>query len=198
MMQSLVKNSWLWALCGSIEVIYALLNVFMQSADGSLRIRDHFARGAGALLGSLALTAGVCTVAASLWRFENRKSWILTPSGLALSALGLILMFWKGPLSFRTIALLIIVMAVSIAIHAFANATNVNHSPWGKWFHPLARAIAVGFAILSFGLAFRWIEPLPFQLQLWMGSYFAFSAIYLLAMGVPNSNSIGTRRQAPA
>ncbi len=78
----------------------------MQRPDGSIALRTLVHRGTLFDMGRLALAAGSCTIAAGIWIFRNRKAWLLALNGLALCTLGLILLFWRDPLAFRTIALL--------------------------------------------------------------------------------------------
>jgi hypothetical protein len=65
--------------------------------------------------------AGVCTIAARLWSSGKGKSWLLAINGLALSAFGLISLFWQGPLSFRAVSLLFVVVGMSIGIQGTGN-----------------------------------------------------------------------------
>src|ERR1700730_14133410 len=102
------------------------------------------------LLGKLALAAGACTIAAGIWRSTTGKCWLLVLNGLALSALGLI--FYKLThyrISFRTITLLVVVMAMSIGILEFVTARTLrrqSHVADG-WFLGLAGVASVGFSL---------------------------------------------------
>src|SRR5450631_4390039 len=66
------------------------------------------------LIGELTLAAGACTVAAAFWNSLRRPSWAFAVSGLFCGALGWMIAFWKGPVAFRTIALLIAGMAIGM------------------------------------------------------------------------------------
>ena len=93
MIQTLIKKWWLLALCGVLEATYAVMNLLMPGPDGFLTLRTFAERGTVLQLGMLALAAGVCTLAASIWNSRMSKSWLLALNGLALSALGLICLF---------------------------------------------------------------------------------------------------------
>ena len=189
MVQTLIKNWWLLALCGVFDAILALMNLFMRGPDGTLALRTFVATDVAMDMCSLALAAGACTIAAGVWRSRDGKSWLLVLNGFALSAYGLIpLIFWTRPLSFRLFALLLVVMAMSIGILELAAARTL----WGrvaeKWFLGLAGAASVGFALAFLALGFRWIKlepgPLSHSAFLWIGSYFGFSAICMLGLAL--------------
>lgn len=189
MIQTLIKNWWLLALCGVMNAIYSVVNLFMQDPDGSLTLRKYALKSTVVFLGKLALAAGACTVAAAIWRSVNGKSWLLVLNGLALGALGLILNGIFGfKISFRTIALLLVVIAMSIGIFelGIARALRRQRHVADGWFLGLAGAVSIGFALAFFAFAFRWIklEPRPYADFLWFGSYFGFSAICMLGLAL--------------
>jgi|SRR5579872_3409150 len=189
MIQTLIKNWWLLAVCGVLEAIYSAVNLFMQDPDGSLALRKYGLKSTVVLLGELALAAGVCTIAAAMWRSKQGKSWLLALNGLALTALGLILngIFGFG-ISFRTIAVLVVVMATSIGIFEWviARALRRQHHVADEWFLGLAGAASIGFALTFLAFGFHWIElePRPHADFLWFGSYFGFSAICMLGLAL--------------
>ena len=142
-------------------------------------------------LGGLALAAGACTIVAGTWRSAKDKSWLLVLNGLALGALGLILMGASGSrTSFRTVAFLIILMAMSIAILELVTARTLRRQRHvaGGWFLGLAGVASVGFALGFFALGFGWVkvelEPGSLSHLLWVGSYFGFSAICMLGLAL--------------
>lgn len=193
MIQTLTKTWWLLALAGVLDAVYSVMNIVMQRPDGSLALRTFVHRSTMLDMGMLALAAGVCTIAGGLWISRNRKAWLFMLNGAALSTLGLIFLFWRGPLAFRTIALLLIVMAVSAGILALTAALNLRDHVSDKWLLGLAGALAAGFALTFFVLGFGWIRlARPELLNLWMGSFFAFSAICLLGLAVRLHNLRGS------
>jgi len=176
--QTLTKNWWLLALCGVLDAMLFVIYFVMQDQDGPVTF--HAWRGTIALLGKLTLAAGVCTIAAGIWRSAKGKCWPLVLNGLALTALGVIYTYlMRFRISLRTIALLIIVMAVSLAILEW----RLRHVADG-WFFALAGVASVGFALAFFALGFHWIKlELGSHLDLlWLGSYFGFSAICMLVL----------------
>ena len=121
------------------------------------------------------------------WEFQKGKSWLLLLNGLACSALGLIFTFWTGPLAFRTVALLIVLMAMSIGIYELATARTLRRHLADEWLLGAAGVASVGFASVFFAFVFRWIklEPgSPAQTLHWLGSYFGFSAICMLGLAL--------------
>ena len=162
-------------------VFYATLSVifFIYAADG-LRSRSTLAT-----FGDLALAAGVCVIAAGIWKPASDRSWFLALEGLTCSALGLLITFWRGSIAFRTIAALIVVMAVSLGIHELQTTLSAHLSGPRKWFSAAASIISFGFALAFLGFFLRLIPLAPspsVQTFLWIGSYFGFSALCMLGM----------------
>jgi uncharacterized membrane protein HdeD (DUF308 family) len=185
--QMLIKNWWLLALCGVLDAIYSVMNFFMQRPDGSLTLRTFVQRGTVVHMGMLALAAGACTIAAGIWSSRKGKSWLLVLNGLACSTLGLLFAFWTGRLAFRTVALLIVVMAMSIGIYELAAARTLRRHRADEWLLGAAGVVSVGFALAFFAFVCRSIklEPgSPAQTLLWLGSYFGFSAICMLGLAL--------------
>ena len=178
--QTLMKNWWLLALCGVLEVVMSVVYL------------DHSVHGIASntplvTIGRLSVAAGVCTVAAALWNSATRRRWLLVLNGLALNALGLIFNGISGfRISLRTIALLIVFMAISMGIFELLTARILRrqHHVFGEWFLKLAGVASLGFALAFFALVFRWIEiePGTHPDLFWFGSYFGFSAICMLGL----------------
>ncbi len=188
LIQTLSENWWLLALAGVFDAMLSAMNFFMQHPDGSLTLRASVRYG-GTLeqMGMLALAAGVCTIAAGIWSHREGRSWLLVLNGLALSALGSILAFWANrPIAFRTLALLIVVMAIGIGIYQLATARTLRPHAAGKWLLCAAGAVSVGFALVFVVLAFRQLNVVrsPLTDFLWFGSYYGFSAICKLGLAL--------------
>jgi uncharacterized membrane protein HdeD (DUF308 family) len=184
--QTLTRNWWLLALCGVFEAIASVVYFIMGNQDGPLTFLGW--HGAVALLGKVTLAAGACTIAAGVWRSKEGTGWLLVPNGLALGAFGLIcLVFVRYGISFRTIALLIILMAVSLGILEFLAARRLRrrHHAADGWFLDVAGAASIGFASAFFALGFHWvkIEPGSHSDFGWLGAYFCFSAICKFGLG---------------
>ena len=186
LIQTLIKNWWLLALCGVLDAIFSVVYLVTQAPDGSLTVRKYAVHGTIVFLGKLALAAGACTIAAGLWRSTKGKSWLLVVNGLALSALGLIfnnLTHYR--ISFRTVALLLVVMAMSVGIFELVTARTLRRHVADEWFLGLAGAASVGFALAFLALGFRWIKlEQPESMFLWLSSYFGFSAICMLGLAL--------------
>ncbi len=178
--RKLLKSWWLLAVCGVLDVIISTLYLVEQNAD----LRYHAWHRTMLDLGRLTLAAGICTLAAGLWSARKNNSWLLVLNGIACSALGAIFAFWTGPLAFRTVALLVFVMALSIGGYDFAVARNSNRLS-DTWLLSAVGIVSVGFAVAFLAFIFRWIslDPrAPAQSLHWLGSYFAFSAICMVVL----------------
>jgi uncharacterized membrane protein HdeD (DUF308 family) len=165
----------------------SVLYLILQDQDEPVTF--HAWKVMGVLLGTLVLAAGACTIAAGIWRSNKGKCWLLVLNGLALCALGLIYIYFvRFRISFRTVAFLIIVMAMSTGILELAAARTLRrqrHVADG-WFLSLGGLASVGFVLVFVALGFRWIEIEPGSHAdlLWLGSYFGFSAICMLGMAL--------------
>jgi uncharacterized membrane protein HdeD (DUF308 family) len=180
LIRTLIKNWWLLALCGVLDAIMSVIS-FNHAGHG-------FAyKTAIVFTGKLALAAGISAIAAGLWRSTNGTCWLLVLNGVALATLGLVFNGVFGfRISFRTVALLIIVMAVSLGILAVVNAAALWR--WGhiadSWALGSAGVVSVGFALVFLAFGVGWIKLTPGspgQSLLLLGSYFGFSAICMLA-----------------
>ena len=187
MIQTLTRNWVLVALCGVLDAIISVIYVVMQETDGPLTL--HSWNGTVVFLGKLALAAGACMIAAGVWRSATGTGWLLVLNGLALGALGVIQYgLTRFRISFLTVALLIIVMAMSIGLLELVIARTLRrqrHFADG-WFLALAGVASFGFAVAFLALGFRWIkiEPGSHSDLLWLGSYFGFSAICMLGLAL--------------
>ncbi len=132
MIQMPIRSWWLLVLCGVLDAIYSVMNFFMEGPDGALTLRTFAHRGTVVNLGMIALTAGACTIAAGVLSSGKGASWLLALNGLACGALGLIFTFWTGKLAFTTVALLIVVMALSVGILCVGNGADFAASPCGR------------------------------------------------------------------
>jgi hypothetical protein len=137
----------------------------------SMALPGFALRGAVWDMSLLALVAGICAVAAGLWSTGRGHSWLLSLHGLALGLFGFIGVspLVKGPLSFRPISLLFLVMAGSIAVFAWRAALRGVSVAF--------IAFALSFVAVGFG-GIR-LEPRS-AYWIWMGSWFALCAIFML------------------
>jgi uncharacterized membrane protein HdeD (DUF308 family) len=202
MTQSLVKSWWLLGLCGVFDALFAILIVVMGSPDGSRSLHTLIHNSAAiSLLGLLALAAGVCTIAASVWRSRKDNSWLLLLNGLACTSLGiLVTLGLTRPITFRTIALVIVIMAMSIGLYELATARTLRGQLTDEWLLDVAGVVSVGFAVVFLGFVLHWIklDPSPSaQTFNWLGSYFGFTAICMVGLALgPNGLRIHMDRMS--
>lgn len=187
MIQTLTRNWWLLALCGVLDAMISAVYFSMQTTDGPLTF--HTWSRTVVLVGKLALAAGACTIAAGTFRSTRGTCWLLVVNGFALCALGMIQYdLTRMRISFVTVALLIILMAVSIGILELLIARTLRHQ---RHFAGACLVALAGLASFSFALAFlslglRWIEMKPgshLDLLL-LGSYFGLTAISKLGLAL--------------
>ena len=133
-------------------------------------------------MGMLAITAGACAIVAGLWCSGRDNSWLLALHGVALGAFGLIgvSLLVRGPLSFRPVSLLFIVMAVNIGAFALATAQRLRSDDSERLFLRVVGAASIGFAFSFLAVGFHWISLGPPYFFVWMSSYFGFCAMFML------------------
>ena len=190
MIHALVKSWSLQALCGILDAIISVI-YFNHAGDG------FRAKSSVVFLGVITLAAGACMIASGIWSSRNGKYWLLLLNGSACSALGLIFVFWKGPLAFNTVALLIVVMAMSIGIYELATVRTLRDHLAEEWLHGVAGVTSIGFALAFLAFVFRWIkmEPgSPGQSLLWLGYYFGFCAICMLGLALRHAPDLTANR----
>ena len=189
MIQTSIKSWWLLALCGVLNAILSFIVLLILSPDAPpiLHTLAH-RRSTPAHMGLVALAAGACAVAAGIWNLRKARSWLLVLSGLALGALGLMMSLGASrPIAFRTIALAVAVMAVSIGVYELATARALRGRRADEWLLGAAGVLSVAFAAVFLGFVLRWIklDPSPSaQTFHWLGSYFGFTAICMLGLAL--------------
>lgn len=183
---ALTKTWWLLALCGILDAVQAGLNLLMLSPDGSLSLRGFALPGAVWNMGILVLAAAACAIVVGLWSAGRDYSWLLSLHGLALGGFGLIAIspLVKGPLSFRPVSLLFVVMTLSLAAFSLGTAQNPRSGAPQRWYLALASAAWSAFACSFFAVGFGWVRLGRHAYWVWMASYFAFCAIFMLGLAV--------------
>jgi len=179
---------WLLASCGIVEALLSATYLIGQQQDGSLTLRKFFFKGTFLLLCRLAMIGGVFSIAAGF------RSWTLVLNGLALGAFGLVPYVWRGPLAFRPLfSLLLVIMAASTGIIALTTA-QIRF----RWFLGPVGVAAVGFALTFLALAFGWVTlpHRPESLNICIGAYFALGAICLLGVATGSFQSRGSPHPA--
>jgi hypothetical protein len=182
-MRTLSKTWWVLALCGVLDLAHAAMNLLMLDQDGSLTLRRFAPMEIVADMSVLAVAAGVCVIAAGLWNSGREHSWLLSAHGLALAAFGAIGLspLVRGPLSFRPISLLFVMMAASIGAFALRTAQTLRRGAVERWLLKAAGAASMGFALSFLAVGFKWVRVSgPFSFWIGMSSYFAFCAIFML------------------
>ena len=183
-MQTLTKNWWLLALTGVLCAIASVIYLVIYDTTPNV----YGDRGVEILVNRLALAAGACTIAASIWRSGKGISWLLLANGLVLSVYGLMPLFWRGPLSVRFFQLLVVVMAMTFGIFALTIVRTLRDRVADEWFFGLAGVGSLGFALAFLALGNNWIQ-LEHRLYhpsifLWFFFYFGFSAICMLGLAL--------------
>jgi uncharacterized membrane protein HdeD (DUF308 family) len=187
--QNLSKRRLLPVLCSLFYATFSFMILFIWSPDGVRTLRT-FANSRSSIeqLGLVALAAGVCTVATGIWNASAANSWLLVLNGLACSALGIMVALGANrPITFRSIALVIVVMAVSIGLYELVAAKTLRGHRFDQWLLSAAGVVSVGFAAVFLGFVFGWIrlDPSPSaQTFHWLGSYFGFSSICMLGLAL--------------
>jgi uncharacterized membrane protein HdeD (DUF308 family) len=181
MMRNLFASRWLLAAAAALEVLVSL--AYLNLAGRSFHIATVVL-----FIGIPTLFAGVCVIAAAALRLASGRSWLLMLNGLACLALGTVFTFEMGrAVAFRSIALLVVIMAGSSAVYAALAARVARHRALGEWLAAAAAILSVGFTAAFLGFAMRWIplKPVgPSQTLHWLGSYFGFSALCVLALAL--------------
>src|SRR5947209_2170853 len=168
MVVMLVKNWWLLAVCAILDAAVSVIYLVMR--EEAVPLTFHAWGRTILLLGQLTIAAGACTIAAALWRSAKGRCWLLVLNGGAMVALGVIYVYFvRYSISFRTIALLIILMAVSIGVLELLSARRLG------WVLAFAGLASIGFALVfaAFGFHAVSIAPGTHPDLLWLGLYFA-------------------------
>lgn len=178
---ALSKTWWLLALCGVLDALQAAMNLL--TLNPFLDLRRFALPDPVWEMGAVALAAAACAFGAGVWSAGRGNAWLLALHGLALAAFGAIAVspLPRGPLSFRPVSLLFTVMAASVGAFALAAAKTQSRGVRGRWLLIAAGAAFIGFSFsfiaVGFGLVRLGPPPAYF---IWMGSYFAFCAIFML------------------
>jgi hypothetical protein len=177
---------WLLALCGAVDAISAATNLLMLDPNGSASLRKYALPGAVWDISMLAVVAAACAIAVGVWNCGRTKSWLLLLHGVALGAFGVIGLspLVRGPLSFRPISLLFVVMAASLGAFALGNAQTVPSRAPGRWFFFVSGAASLGFAVSFIAVGFGWVKLEPQSFWIWMSSYFGLCAIFMLYLAL--------------
>ena len=196
---TLSKAWWLLALCGILDAMHASINLLMTNlpltdrvfGSNLMAVRD---------MGLLALAAGACTIAAGLSSGGKDQSWLLSLHGLAMGAFGTVIVspLIKGPLSFRPISVLFMIMAASLGAFSLAAAKTQRRSDQGRWL-----SLALGAALIGFAASFLIIGGFRIRLEpqqtyfIWMSTYLSLCAIFMIWLAF-HVHSQGIGQSGPA
>ena len=173
---------WLLALCGVLDALHAAMNLFMLEPGGAVVLRRFALPGAVWDMGMLALAAGACAVIAGLWRGGRDDGWLVAVHGIALAVFGAVAVspLVRGPLRFRPVSLLLVLMAVSIGVFAWRMRLPRSAAP-AAWLWTLAGAVSIAFAVSFLAVGFSWVRlEAPSSFWIWMSAYFGFCATFML------------------
>jgi hypothetical protein len=193
--QEMIEGWWLLALCGIIDATIAGMNFLMLNPDGRFSLRRFALPDTVWDMSVLALAAGACAIAAALWNLGKGSSRLLALHGLALACFGVIgaSPLVRGPISFRPISLLFVLMAVSAGALTLRTSQGLRNDARNRRFLIVTGAALFGFAcsfpVVGFGLV-RLQSPNSYWI--WMSSYFSITALSFLSM------AISLRRSGPA
>jgi len=197
MFRALSKIWWLLALCGIADAMCAAMNLLMLNPDGSLTFRGLALPNAVWDMSMLALVAGACAIAVGLWNAGRDSSWLLSLHGLALASYGLIGIspLVRGPLSFRPISLLFVLMALSVGAFALRAAQTLRSVP-DRRFLSVSGAASISFAFSFIAVVFGRVKLEPHSFWIWMSSYFGLCAIFMLYLAL-RARSQGVSQSDP-
>jgi hypothetical protein len=184
----MTKTCWLLVVCGIFDAIHAAMNLLMLDLNKGLTFRRFALMNEMSAMGVLAMATGAFAVAAG-WSFGRDRSWLLSLHGFALGAFGLIPFspLMRAPLSFRPISLLFVIMATSTGVFAF----GVSSRP--RWLPSPLGVASLGFAVSFFAVGFSWVRLGPHAFWIWMSSYFAFCAIFMLWVALSRQGEADSR-----
>jgi hypothetical protein len=169
--RTLTRNWMLLVTCGILNAAISAIYLVMWGTDGPLAF--HSWNSTVILLGKLGLAAGVCAIAAGIWRSASGRCWPLAFYGIALGSLGVLEYgFTASRISLLTVALLGMMMAGSMGVLYALLARAL-----GRRFY-VAGVISGVLALALLPLALRWIaiRPGAHLDLLWFGACSALSA----------------------
>jgi hypothetical protein len=185
--RSLGKVWWLLALCGIVDAMCAAMNLLMLNPDESLSVRGFALPNAVWGMSMLSIGAGACAITVGLRNLGKHYCWLLSLHGLALFAFGVIGVspLVRGPLSFRPISLLFVLMSVSAGAFALGTSQTPRAGAPDRWFLSLSGVASLGFALSFIFVGFGWLRLGPPQsFWIWMSSYLGLCAVFMLYLAL--------------
>jgi len=186
-----MKGWWLLVLVGVLDAMCAAMHLLMLSMIanpfGTLGMVRFDLPNTVRNMCMLALVAGGCAIAVGFWNSGRCNFWLLSLHGLALGAFGAIGIspLVRGPLGFRPISLLFVLMAVSLGAFAFGIAQSSRSDSPDRSLLNSCAAASVGYALSFVAVGFGWVRiGSPFFYWYWMSSYFAFTSLCMLKLAL--------------
>ncbi len=177
MIRVLINNWWLLALRGIFALLFAVFALSMQTVMGTWLLSAIALAGVVVLFGLLALSAGICTVAAAIRGAGRDKSLLLLWDGIAICVAGIVILL-APRLDLIWLVDSIAVWAIIVGIVELLLARTLRRHLPDEWSLAVAGAVSFGFGL--FFLVARMTEAI--SMLRWLGVYAAFSAVTILAL----------------
>jgi uncharacterized membrane protein HdeD (DUF308 family) len=177
MMRVLINNWWLLALRGVFALLFALFAFSVQTVMGTWLLSAIALAGLVALFGLLALSAGICTIAAAIRGAGHEKSLLLLWDGIAICIAGAVILL-APRLDLIWLVYSIAVWALVVGILELLQARTLRRHIPDEWFLALAGAGSLCFSV--YFLAARATGSI--SMLRWLGVYAGFSAVTILGL----------------
>jgi uncharacterized membrane protein HdeD (DUF308 family) len=177
MMRVLINNWWLLALRGVFAILFAAFAFSLQTVMGTWILTAIALSGLVVLFGLLALSAGICTIAAAIRGAGHERSLLLLWDGITICIAGAIILL-APRLDLVWLVHGIAVWAIIVGILELLLARTVRRHIPDEWSLTLA-----GTGSFFLGVYFLLARTTgPISMLRWLGVYAGFSAITILAL----------------
>ncbi len=177
MMRVLINNWWLLALRGVFALLFAAFAFSVQTVTGTWLLSAIALSGLVVLFGLLALSAGICTIAAAIRGAGHEKSLLLLWDGIAICIAGAVILL-APRLDLVWLVRGIAAWAIVVGIVELLLARTVRRHIPDEW--SLTLAGAGSFLLGAYFLVARTTGSIS-MLQ-WLGVYAGFSSVTILAL----------------
>jgi uncharacterized membrane protein HdeD (DUF308 family) len=177
MIRVLINNWWLLALRGIFALLFAMFAFSLQTVMGTWLLSAIALAGLVVLFGLLALSAGICTIAAAVRGAGRERSYLLLGDGIAICFAGVVILLApRLDLTWLVYGIAAWALAVGV-LELFLARTMRRHIP-DEW--SLAVAGAISFLFGVFFLVTRMAAAA--SMLRWLAFYAGFSAVTILAL----------------
>ncbi len=177
MIRVMINNWWLLALRGTFALLFAMFAFSMQTVMGTWLLSAIALAGLVVLFGLLALSAGICTIAAAIRGAGREKSLLLLWDGIFICVAGIVILLApRVDLTWLVHGIAVWAMIVGVLELLLARRLR-RHLP-DEWSLAVAGAVSFGFG--AFFLVAGMTEAIP--MLRWLGVYAGFSAVMILAL----------------